>query len=200
MADNLSDPIPISSISNLNKGLSSAKESTMVAMMGAPREPLTTSCQNDRASPAVTKLLETRRMTPNFRLSGIKPALDSVETVLNNVKAAHPELIAQLSTEGMICVRHRKPTSGAPSTQASNHSWGSAVDFKLIGHDAPGNSGTVVPRWVAILVPFFNQAGWFSGIDFKDDMHFEVADETIRQWKKDGKLDAPKQTTPGAVA
>jgi D-alanyl-D-alanine carboxypeptidase len=200
MADNLSDPVPITSIKDLNRGLSSAKEATMVAMMGAPREPLTTTCQNDRASPDVTKLLETRRITPNFRLSGITPALDSVQAIFAKVSAAHPELIAQLSTEGMICVRHRKPTSGAPSKQASNHSWGTAVDFKLIGHEAPGNSGTVVPRWVAILVPFFNQAGWFSGIDFKDDMHFEVADETIRQWKKDGKLDPPKAGQPAAVA
>lgn len=190
----LSDPVPISSIPSLNAGLSSAKSRTMIELMGAPREPLVQNeCRNAQASPPVTRLLETRRMTEHFRLSGIKPALDSVQAVLEQVKAAHPDLIEHLSTEGMICVRHRKPTDGSFSDEPSNHSWGTAVDFKLLGGDAPGNTGSTVPRWVAILVPFFNQAGWFSGIAFKDAMHFEVADETIRKWSHDGLLGPPPE-------
>jgi len=186
----LSDPVPISSIPNLNQGLTSAAESTMIAMLGAPRDPLTTSCQNERASPQIAPLLETRRMTPQFRLTGIKPALDSVQAVLAQVKVAQPDLIDQLDTEGMICVRHRKPTDGSVSHAISNHSWGTAVDFKLTGQPAPGNTGPNVPRWLAILIPFFNQAGWVSGVGFhaRDAMHFEVADETIRKWKQDGLL------------
>jgi hypothetical protein len=197
----LSDPVPISSIPSLNAGLSSATASTMIDVLGAPREPLVQNeCRNEQASPAVTRLLEPRRITEHFRLTGIKPALDSVQAVIAKVKAEHPELIERLSTEGMICVRHRKPTSGAPSDQPSNHCWGTAVDFKLIGGEAPGNTGLNVPRWVAILVPFFNQEGWFSGIAFKDAMHFEVADETIRKWKRDGLLDAPVPAEPPLVA
>src|SRR5690348_11678509 len=182
----LTDIVPISSIPGLNKGLSSASQSTMIAMLGAPKEPLTTTCNNEHASPAVSRLVETRRMTPNFRLTGIRPALDSAKEVLDRVAAIHSDLIEQLSTEGMLCVRHRKPTSGQPSRLISNHSWGTAIDFKLTGEDAPGDTGNGVPRWVAMLVPFFNEAGWYSGIGFRDDMHFEVADETIRQWKHDG--------------
>jgi hypothetical protein len=53
---------------------------------------------------------------------------------------------------------------------------------------------------VAILVPFFNQAGWFSGIAFKDAMHFEVADETIRKWSHDGLLGPPPADEPVVVA
>ena len=116
MAD-LTDPVPISSIPALNKDLTSAQEDTMVAVMGAPREPLiATDCRNDQASLAVKRLTETRRMTDQFRLTGIKPALDSVQEILAKVKTAHPELIDRLSTEGMLCVRHRNPTSGPPST------------------------------------------------------------------------------------
>lgn len=132
--------------------------------------------------------MTTRRMTPHFSLTGIKPAVDSVEKVLAKVTEAHPELIEQLSTEGMICVRHRNPAHGPPSSVASNHSWGTAVDFKLRGGQAPKATGEVVPRFVAMLVPFFNEAGWFSGIGFDDAMHFEVADETIRKWARDGLL------------
>jgi hypothetical protein len=99
---------------------------------------------------------------------------------------ANPELIDKLRTEGMLCVRHKKPTDGSVSDQPSNHSWGTAIDFKLLGHDAPGNTGTIVPRFIAIMAPFFNAAGWYSGIGFHDTMHFEVANETIKKWKNTG--------------
>jgi hypothetical protein len=194
---NLTDLVPVSSIPSLNANLSSATLRTMTGAMGAPREPLVDDdCRNDQASPMVARLLETRRMTPNFRLTGIKPALDSVEQVLAKVKAAHPELIDRLGTEGMICVRHRRPPHGSPSREASNHSWGTAVDFKLNDGEAPQNTLPNVPRWVAILVPFFNEAGWYSGIGFDDAMHFEVADETIRKWQHDGLLGKPEMDQP----
>lgn len=200
MAD-LSTPVPISSIPSLNAGLTSAHSSTMTSVLGAPREPLVqNACRNNQASPAVARLLETRRMTPIFRLTGIKPALDSVEAVLAKVATAHPELFAVLDTEGMICVRHKKPTNGGFSDDPSNHSWGTAVDFKLAGGVAPGATGTTVPQWVAMLVPFFNQAGWFSGISFHDAMHFEVADETIRKWSRDGLLGTRSPEEPIVVA
>jgi hypothetical protein len=86
----------------------------------------------------------------------------------------------------MLCVRYKEPTDGSASDQPSNHSWGTAIDFKLLGHDAPGNTGNVVPRFIAIMAPFFNSAGWYSGIGFHDTMHFEVANETIKKWKDTG--------------
>jgi hypothetical protein len=185
----LNDLIPISSVPNLNKGLSSPNVQTMTNALGRPREPLVNNdCRNDQASPVVKRLLETRRMTPKFRLTGIKPALDSVQGVLAKVKEAHPDLIEQLSTEGMTCVRHKNPPHGPPSDEPSNHSWGTAIDFKLIGHNAPKNTRPNVPQWVAMMIPFFNEAGWFSGIAFDDAMHFEVATETLHRWKEQGLL------------
>jgi hypothetical protein len=189
MATNLTDPVPISSIQNLNSHLTSAHSSTMKLILGAQVEPLVqNACRNEQCSVLVRALLETRRITPNFRLTGIKPALDSVQRVIAAVQTAHADLISQLGTEGMLCVRHKKPTNGAFSSDPSNHSWGSAVDFKFGSGEAPGDTGKVVPRWLAILVPFFNAEGWFSGISFHDTMHFEVADETIRKWHDKGLL------------
>ncbi len=198
---NLSDPVPISSIPSLNAGLTSATVQTMTAALGTPREPLTTSCQNDKGSAAVARLLEIRRMTPRFRLNGIKPALDAVERIMAKLKTANPELFDKLDTEGMLCVRHKKPTDGSVSHEPSNHSWGTAVDFKLAGGQAPGNTGPNVPRWIAILVPLFNAEGWFSGVGFhaRDAMHFEVATETIHTWKQQGLLDA-QPPHPAVVA
>lgn len=200
MATDLLDQIPISSLTELNAGLRSCPSSTMIALMGPPDEPLDQRhCRDDQACAAVKRLRETRQMTDRFSLTGIKPALDSVQAVLAKVKAARPDLIAQLGTEGMICVRHKKPTNGAASDDPSNHSWGTAVDFKFGDGDAPGNTHGKVPRWVAILVPFFNEAGWFSGISFNDTMHFEVANETIHEWARQGKLGAPPSSNDTVV-
>jgi hypothetical protein len=186
---NLNDPVSISSIPNLNKGLSAARVSTMVEALGRPREPLSQhECRDKQASPNVVRLRDTRKITAHLTLRGIKPALDSIEGVLAKVKAENSELIEQLRTDGMICVRHKKPTDGSFSNEPSNHSWGTAVDFKLAGHGAPGNTGSKAPRFIAIMAPFFNEAGWYSGIGFHDTMHFEVADETIRKWKEQGLL------------
>lgn len=182
-------PVPIKDILPINVGLSPAQEATMISILGAPSTPLTTKCQNGKASAKVNDLLETRKISNVFRLSGIRPALDSVQKVLKDVFAANPGLEAVLSTEGMLCVRRRKPTSGAVSKKLSNHSWGTAVDFKIAGFDAPGNTGKNVPKFIAMMIPLFNKEGWLSGIAFQDSMHFEVADEAIRQWSKDGKLD-----------
>ena len=44
---------------------------------------------------------------------------------------------------------------------------------------------------LAAMAPFFNAEGWFWGVgfnSFEDGMHFEIADETIRQWQADGVL------------
>src|ERR1051326_627884 len=181
-------PVPIKDILPINVGLSPAQEATMVSILGSPTIPLTTSCQNSKASTKVKELMETRAISPVFRLTGIRPALDSVQRVLRKAFAGNPDLEKVLSTEGMLCVRRRKPTSGGVSKRLSNHSWGTAVDFKIVGFSAPGNTKQNVPKFIAILIPFFNEEGWLSGIAFHDSIHFEVADETIKKWSRDGKL------------
>jgi hypothetical protein len=39
-----------------------------------------------------------------------------------------------------------------------------------------------VPAFIALLIPLFNEAGWYSGVGFNDTMHFEVSEERIREW------------------
>jgi hypothetical protein len=175
----LADLLPI------NKNLTSAREQTMISLLGAPQTPLTTDCQNERASPLVKRNVVTERMSPLFRLQGLKPAIDDVKAVLAQAFAAHPDLATVLSTEGMLCVRMRKPTNGTVSTHVSNHAWGTAVDFKIVGFDAPPNTGHTVPRFIAILIPLFNAIGWYSGVAFHDSMHLEVSEERIRTWQND---------------
>jgi hypothetical protein len=174
----------------INVDVQSAQESTMISALGSPTLPLTTDDQPDRASPLVKALAHTVSVSAHVTVTGIRPALSSLSTVLKNAfgsekKSGH-DFESVLGTAGMLNVRYRRPTSGKPSTKISNHAWGTAIDFKVIGHNAPGNTGGTIPRFIAVLLPFFNRAGWYSGIGFNDTMHFEVSDGLIRQWAKDG--------------
>jgi Domain of unknown function (DUF1906)/D-alanyl-D-alanine carboxypeptidase len=185
VAHHYMERVELANLLPINKNFTNAREQTMISLLGAPQTPLTTDCQNERASPLVKRNVVTERMSPLFRLQGVKPAVDDVKSVLAQAFIAHPDLETVLSTEGMLCVRMRKPTNGTVSTHISNHSWGTAVDFKIVGFDAPPNTGYTVPRFIAILIPLFNATGWYSGVAFHDSMHFEVSEERIRKWQND---------------
>lgn len=178
----LNDFLPI------NVKLDDCTQAAMISALGSPKMPLTTSDQPDRASPKVKAMLATRKISKHVRVTGIKPALDSLGAVMAEVFDAEPELDDVLSTQGMLNVRMRKPTNGKKSKLISNHAWGTAIDFCLLGQDAPGNTGDKVPRFIAVMIAIFNRYGWYSGIGFNDTMHFELANETIKAWAADGKL------------
>jgi hypothetical protein len=184
--------VPLQDLLPINAGLRSAQEETMISLLGSPQLPLTTDDQPDRASPLVKALKVSGRLSPNIRVTGIRPAVASLEQVLQKAFAqeaqAGHDLASVLDDDGMLVVRFRRPTSGHPSTKVSNHAWGTAVDFRIVGHDPPGNTHGMIPRFIAVLLPFFNADGWFSGIGFADTMHFEVADGTIHDWAASGKL------------
>lgn len=186
--------VPLAGVLPINVGLTSADESTMISLLGSPLLPLTTVDQPDRASTRVKALDVTRTLSSHVKVTGIKPAIESLGRAIKaaldaEIKAGH-DLDSVLGTEGMQNVRYRKPTNGSVSTKISNHSWGTAIDFKIVGHDAPGNTHDFVPRFVAVLIPFLNKEGWYSGVGFKarDTMHFEVADATMHAWAKANKL------------
>lgn len=183
-------PVSISDHLPLNVGLSAAQESTMISTLGAPLMPLTKVDQPSRVSPAVKKILQTVQVSKNITVTGIKPAVESLKRVLSRAfaqeMAAGHSLESVLSSHDMLNVRLRNPTSGKPSTKISNHAWGTAIDFKIVQADFPGNTGQKIPMYIAVLLPFFNEEGWYSGIAFHDTMHFEVAEETIRTWASQG--------------
>ena len=185
IARHYSQRVDLAGLLPINKGLTSAKEETMISLLGSPRMPLTTVGQNERASDLVKRNVVLERMSPLFRLTGLAPAIADLKKALKKAFDKEPDLASVLSTEGMLSVRMRKPTDGSVSTHISNHAWGTAVDFKIVGFDAPANAGSTVPLFIAILIPLLNDAGWFSGVGFRDTMHFEVSEERIRKWSSD---------------
>ena len=192
----LSDLVPIASIPNLNVGLSSAREETMIACLGSPQMPLTREDTPERASPTVRKL-EKQQKIGGVNADGIAPAVDSLHAILTQAFADIAGLRAALRGDGMLVVRLRRPTHPTAYPKISNHAWGTAIDLKLIGMEPPADTGNKVPYFIAALAPYFNKAGWYSGIGFSDDMHFEVADQTIRTWLAEGKFGAA--SSPAAL-
>src|SRR6516164_3400578 len=67
--------VDLANLLPINKNLSSAKEETMISLLGSPRMPLTTVAQNERASDLVKRNLVTESMSPLFRLQGLEPAI-----------------------------------------------------------------------------------------------------------------------------
>jgi hypothetical protein len=183
------------SLGIINLGLHSASDETMRSLLGQPKAGLTADrCQDDLASDTVERLKETRSFG-QFSVTGIAPALDSLQKIFDAVKQANPELFDAVGSAGMLCVRLRRPTSGVPSTKPSNHAWGTAIDITIDGQDADTTADERVQLGIAKLIPFFNDEGWFSGVGFEsaeDDTHFEVADETIQAWAARGLFDPPE--------
>jgi hypothetical protein len=189
--------IPRSSLDPINAGLHTVSEATMLSLLGAPKGQLTKACQDGLASDTVQRLLETRKFG-SFTVTGIAPAIDSLQTIFDAVQTKNPALFAAVGTVGMLCVRLKNPTSGAASTEASNHAWGTAIDITIDGVTDLQPDG-MVQRGIAELIPFFNDEGWFSGVGFQsseDDSHFEVADETIQAWAAEGLFDPPTAQPP----
>ena len=184
--------VPLQDLLPINTALRSAQEDTMISLLGSPRLPLTTGDQPERASPLVKALEVSKKLSTNIRVTGIRPAVASLAQILTKAFAQEAEVghdfASVLDDDGMLVVRYRKPTSGHPSTKISNHSWGTAIDFRILGHDPPGNTHDMIPRFIAVLLPLFNAAGWYSGIGFADTMHFEVADGTMHEWATSGAL------------
>lgn len=191
-------PIP----ANINIGLSSAKRSTMISILGMPRDTFDSKCR-PVTNPLLAALIVTEDVGP-FRVTGFKPAVDSLRRVMAEVKTAHPEVHDALGSSGMLCARL---ISG--SSNPSNHSWGCAVDINiegaLDGINVGGGTGKTDKRTLAglaAMAPFFHAEGWYWGVgfsNFEDGMHFEVADETIRAWHRDGLLgpNISTRTVPG---
>jgi len=166
-----------------NKGITQPRNRTMLEILGQPREGYNTECQGV-TNPRLKALLETRQIGP-IKVTMLKPALDSLERVMNRLKESDPDIYAKVGTAGALCVRFIRGSS----TSISNHSWATAIDLTLEGQlDGFADGGTQFG--LLILAEYFNEEGWFWGAAYnrEDSMHFEVGEETLRKWQEEGKL------------
>jgi hypothetical protein len=169
--------------SRFNTGLTQPRNAAMLDILGRPRDSFTTDCA-PVTNPRLQEALETREIGP-IRVTMVRPALDSLARILARLEAEEPEVYAALGTAGALCARLIRGSS----TAISNHSWGTAIDLKLEDQlDGFGDGGTQFG--LLLLAELFNEEGWFWGATYsrEDSMHFEVSEETLRQWAAEGRL------------
>lgn len=176
-------PVP----KGVNAGLKSAGNLFMLANFGNPRSSYSANCQP--VTHRVLKGMMVTRSVGPFRVTGYRPAVESLALVMADIKAEQPEIYALLGSAGMLCVRFVRGSTSA----ISNHSWGTAIDLTVAGVlDAPGNGR--VQRALALIAPIFNRHGWFWGGTFgrEDAMHFECGEALLRSFLK-ADADAPSK-------
>ena len=166
-----------------NKGITQPNNKIRMALLGPPRDSYNTDCQ-PVSSPGLKELLDTRTVGP-IKVTMIRPALDSLQRVLDRLKASDPDIYAKVGTAGAICARLIRGST----TAVSNHSWGTAIDLTLEGQLDPfADGGTQFG--LVILAEYLNDEGWFWGAAYnrEDSMHFEVGAETLQAWAAAGQL------------
>ncbi|MBF0307136.1 MAG: peptidoglycan-binding protein [Alphaproteobacteria bacterium] len=169
-------PVP----KGINVGVRNATQTTMLSVLGNPRESYTDKDQpvtNER----LKAMLVTRSIGP-LRVTGLGPALDSLDRIVAEIRAEHPEVHAGLGTAGMLCVRLVRGSTKS----ISNHAWGTAIDLTLNGQLDTWGDGTVQDG-LARIAPIFNRHGWYWGAGFRteDAMHFECGEDLVRSWHAD---------------
>ncbi|MGV8986881.1 MAG: M15 family metallopeptidase [Cypionkella sp.] len=168
---------------NLNRGLTVPTPSFMVGKFGLPRDDLNDQCQG-MTNPRLSSLLETATVGP-VKVNMLKPAVESLQAVFDDIKRADPDLYDRINTAGSLCVRFIRGST----TSVSNHSFGTAVDLNIDGTlDTLGDGRTQLG--LTIMSDFFNAEGWVWGAAYgrEDSMHFEVSEEKINEWIAAGKI------------
>jgi len=168
--------VPIPPSNTFNQGLHSASEQTMLNAFGVPGQ-RTQDCSP--ATGAFKLRIVSRVNVGPFNVSGLDVAVASLVRVFADAIQQIPDVVAAVKTAGMLCVRHKRTNANS----FSNHSWGSAIDI-FFGSGVVPQGSNKTHRGCLQLAPFFNHHGWFWGAGFSgrsvDSMHFEVAEETIR--------------------
>ena len=173
----------IANRSKFNQGVTQPRSKTMLGLLGSPRDDYGTDCRSI-SNPKLKALIETRQIGP-IKATMLKPALDSLERIVEKLKRDEPDIYAKLGTAGGVCARLIRGSNSS----VSNHSWGTAIDITLQGEIDPFADGTMQIGLV-ILAEHFNEEGWYwgGGYSREDGMHFEVGEETVRAWVEGGAL------------
>lgn len=177
--DSLTRLVPAPVRSAINAGLNSVTNEYMNKKLGEPRTSYSSDCQpmtNER----LRRNIETASVGP-FRVSGLKPAVHSLQQIFTEIACLQPEVYAAVGTAGMLCCRYVRGSTKS----ISNHSWGTAIDLTIAGVlDKRGNGK--VQYGLTLIAPIFNSFGWYWGATFptEDGMHFEASTSLVTLWSE----------------
>ncbi|MBT8155485.1 M15 family metallopeptidase [Epibacterium ulvae] len=168
---------------NVNRDLRVTGGRYLTERLGRPRENLSDECQ-PMTNPDLKERLVTERVGP-IRVSMLRPAIESLKVVFENIRKADPDLYRRINTAGALCVRRIRGTQNALST----HSYGLAVDLNIDGQLDNFTDGKT-QLGLTIMADFFFDEGWVWGAGFRreDSMHFEISRRQLDAWISEGKL------------
>ncbi len=168
---------------NVNRGLQVTGGRYLTERLGRPREDLNDNCQ-PMTNPALKEKLMTTQVGP-IRVSMLRPAIESLQVVFENIRKADPDLYRRINTAGALCVRRIRGTQNALST----HSYGLAVDLNIDGQLDNFTDGKT-QLGLTIIADFFYDQGWVWGAGFRreDSMHFEISRRQLDAWISEGRL------------
>jgi len=169
--------VPKPDRASINKGLLPVSSEFMLAQLGKPRESFTADC-----APLTDARLKRATLTAvvgPMKVTGLRPAIESLQRVLAQIQREQPQVYDVLGTAGMLCCRWVRGST----TAISNHSWGTAIDLTLNKVlDKRGDNR--VQLGLTLIAPIFNAHGWYWGAAFRteDAMHFEASQRLISEW------------------
>lgn len=176
--------VPLPRASEINSGLTYCRPETALSIFGMPVSPLPVNCAP--ASAVTSQRLKAALITADvgpFRVTGLRPAMESLKRIFDKVKREHPALYPLISTAGGLCVRCIRGYPGIPS----NHAFGAAVDLKIGGILVPLGE-PITLKGLLVLYRYFHAEGWYSGMGWAraDSMHMEVSDQLMLRWAAEG--------------
>lgn len=168
-------PVPVRANS---RDVRPARQSTMLALFGAPRENMSAQCAVVTNKSLSLRMAYGHNVGP-FRVNGLKLAVNSLVNVFGDILTEEPGLYVRLSNAGMLCVRAVRGSK----TNWSNHSWGTAIDLMIDGMLDPCADGHC-QFGLQCAARIFNRHGWYWGAEFgrEDSMHFEAGEALVRTW------------------
>jgi len=175
--------VPAPNRDHINTGLTPASHSNMLKKFNGPPGQKTRNCSQP-TNPKVTRLTKTVTISPYLRCTGLKPFLDLIAEVFEEIKGVYPELYPLITTAGCLCCRLVRKSDFF----FSNHSWGTAIDLKIAGILSPQGSG-LIPQGLLTIYPLFykRKIYWAQGYKkLTDPMHFEASNELINEWDLKG--------------
>jgi hypothetical protein len=168
---------------NVNRGLRVTGGKYLTERLGRPREDLNDTCQS-MTNPNLKDKRVTEQVGP-IRVSMLRPAIESLKVVFENIREADPDLYNRINTAGALCVRRIRGTVNSLST----HSYGLAVDLNIDGQLDNFTDGKT-PRGLTSMADVFFAEGWVWGAGFRreDSMHFEISRRQLDAWVSEGLL------------
>ncbi len=174
----------------INQGVQDVSVKQMKALFGEPRldGKYPKDDDNEVTNPKLKRnMVYGQKLGPQMTVNGLKPAVESLRAIMQDIKNEQPAVYQVLASHGMLNCRLKRS-----KTSLSNHAWGVAIDLRLkisgkFVHDSMYDNGAMVA--LALIAPIFNRHKWFWGINYKpakgatdDAMHFQGGFELMKNW------------------